>query len=51
MVVLTSRLVRAPRLRDALLLFVLCLLAASLFCSGRHSKASADGVRSEEIRI
>jgi len=31
----TGRLVRAPRLRDVVLLFVVCLVAASLFCSGR----------------
>ncbi len=51
MVVMTSRLVRAPRLRDVALLFVLCLLAASLFCSGKKSEAAVDGVRALVLGI
>ncbi len=51
MVVMTSRLPRAPRLRDALFLFVLCLLAASLFCSGSKSEAAVGGVRALVLGI
>jgi hypothetical protein len=48
MVATTSRLVRLPRMRDVALLFVLGLVAASLFCSGSRSEAAAPGV---EIHI
>ncbi len=52
MVVATSRLARAPRWRDALLLFVLCLLAASLFCSGSKTEAApSSGVRALVLGI
>jgi pyrroloquinoline quinone biosynthesis protein B len=52
MVVASSRLVRASRLRDALFLFVLCLLAASLFCSGSKTEAApASGVRALVLGI
>jgi pyrroloquinoline quinone biosynthesis protein B len=52
MVVATSRLARAPRLRDALFLFVLCLLAASLFCSGSKTEAApSSGVRALVLGI
>jgi pyrroloquinoline quinone biosynthesis protein B len=52
MVVATNRLARAPRWRDALLLFVLCLLAASLFCSGSQTEAApASGVRALVLGI
>jgi hypothetical protein len=51
MTVVSNWLVRTPRLRDALLLFILCLLAASLFCSGSHSVASANAVPSEEMVV
>lgn len=51
MVVMTSRLVRAPRRRDVVFLFILCLLAASLFCSGNKSEAAVDGVRALVLGI
>ena len=51
MVELSGRLSRAPRLRDALFLFVLCLLSASLFCSGNKSEAAASGVRALVLGI
>ena len=51
MVAMTSGLVRAPRLRDVVLLLVLCLVAASLFCSGNRSDAAVLGVRALVLGI
>ncbi len=51
MAVMTSRLVRAPRLRDVVLLFILCFTAASLFCSGSHTEAATSGVRALVLGI
>jgi pyrroloquinoline quinone biosynthesis protein B len=48
---LTSRYVRAPRLRDVVFLVVLSLVAASLFCSGSRSEAAAPGVRALVLGI
>jgi pyrroloquinoline quinone biosynthesis protein B len=51
MVVTTSGFVRPPRLRELVLLFALCLVAASLFCSGSRSEAAAPGVRALVLGI
>lgn len=51
MVVTAGRLARAPRTRDVVVLLVLCLTAASLFCSGSHTQAATGGVRALVLGI